>query len=223
QELTRVTDVGKGGKEAAWKGSRLEMPFQGNRVDLILASGTAAKRVQVLIDGRKPGDLEGAYRITRPTPNPWAGPFALVRVDHDAPLVAETWTLKVTSAAPDSSSWAYAVTGSITGPDGNGDSRTPFVSGSRRVKIAPDAFFRGFGKEVVPVGYEVKWQVLPQFRNEITPLETVPDPSRESAVTVAQGIPNGAHTLTLIADSPRDAASIRAIRVYRPPVEAQGL
>ncbi|MBC8102551.1 MAG: hypothetical protein H7Z41_08165, partial [Cytophagales bacterium] len=74
QELTRVTDVGKGGKEAAWKGSRLEMPFQGNRVDLILASGTAAKRVQVLIDGRKPGDLEGAYRITRPTPNPWAGP-----------------------------------------------------------------------------------------------------------------------------------------------------
>jgi hypothetical protein len=67
----------------------------------------------------------------------------------------------------------------------------------------------------IPVGFEVRWRCVPMFLDRYEP-PAVADPSREHARTVAQGFPNGEHTLTLKLD--RDAASgIHAIRVYSPP------
>jgi len=54
--------------------------------------------------------------------------------------------------------------------------------------------------------------VLPMFVDTYEAPE-VKDPSRETAVTLVQGVSNSKHTLEIIGEAP-----IRAIRVYRPPV-----
>jgi len=75
------------------------------------------------------------------------------------------------------------------------------------VKIEPEAFFKA-GK--VAVGYQCMWKVLPMFVDVWE--------GKGGVVTVAQGLANGKHTLKLIHDLDSRAA-IRAIRVYRPPVQ----
>jgi hypothetical protein len=207
------------GKDVKWKNGRLDLPFDGNRVDLLAAPGKAGGgAARVLIDNQKPSADPAMYRITRPQPNPWASPVSLSRVDYEKPLVTEDWTLKVTESGPDAQLFRYEVTGSVTGPDGSGDSKTPFVSRSGRVKIDPAAFFFGFNKEKIPVGHTITWRALPMSVDTYAPPKA-DDPTREYPTTVAQGMTNGKHTLTLVADKPGTAPAIMAIRVYRPPVK----
>jgi hypothetical protein len=209
QNLVRTVVVGK---DVTWKNGRLTVPFEGNRVDVITAPGTAAR---VLIDGKAPSALPGLYRITRPQPNPWS-PLALVRVDHDKPLIAENWTLKITSVNADSSRWTFDVSGSVTGADGSGASDAPFVSQSGRVKIEPASFFRN-PNAAIPNGYQITWQVLPTFTDTITPPKAQ-EAGRDYPITVAQGLTNGPHTLEIIAGRNGGSAPVQAVRVYRPPV-----
>lgn len=211
--LVRTYEVGK---DVSWKDGRLTLPFDGNRVDLLPAKGdgkmTSAK---VLIDGKKPSEFPGAYRITRPAPGPWS-PLTVARIDHDAPLALEEWTLKVTAVKDDGKAWDFEVSGSATGPDGGGTSREPFTSKSGRVKIEPGAWFHPDGAKV-PVGYEIKWKVRPMFADSYAPPKDV-DETRDDATTLAQGIPNEKHTLEIAVDG-EGVVPIRAIRVYRPPVK----
>ena len=123
-------------------------------------ASSASGRIAIRIDGKKPSEFPGAYAITRPVPPPWS-PLALTRVDHESPLLIEPWTLTVTSVGADSKTWTFSVAGGLTGPDGEGTSDQPFRSNSGRVKIAPENWFRGFGKEPVPKGYTIHWQVVP--------------------------------------------------------------
>jgi hypothetical protein len=206
RDMVRTLEVGK---DVAWKGGRLVIEFEGNRVDAIVAKAVSKKTAQVRIDGRKPSEFPECYRITRPTPGPWS-PLFVSRVDHEKPLVLEDWTLKVTSVKPDGKAFTFDVRGSVTGEDGRGDSTQLFVSQSGRVKIAPDAWFV---PDKVPAGYECRWQVLPMFVDTYEAPE-VKDPSRETVVTLIQGVSNAKHTLEIIGEVP-----IRAIRVYRPPVK----
>ena len=83
-----------------WKDGHLVIAFEGNRVDVIppqaneKGAAPAGGSGRVLIDGKRPSEFPAAYRITRPQPGPWS-PLFLSRVDHDAPLVLEDWTLRV--------------------------------------------------------------------------------------------------------------------------------
>jgi hypothetical protein len=208
--LARTFEVGK---DVSWKEGRLSMPFQGNRVDVIAAdSAPGSSTVRVLVDGKKPSEFPGAYAITRPTPNPWSA-LALVRVDHDRPLLAEDWTLTVTSFQDNPPRWQYRVDGSKTGPDGSGDNASTFRSNSGRVRIEPESWFQ---KKPVEPGYQVRWTVRPLFADSYIPPK-VDDPSREQSTTLIQGLPNGSHTLELVAES-SEMPAIRAIRVYDPPI-----
>ena len=221
------------GRDVKWVDGKLNLEFDGNRVDVIAASqpGVAgdgkprpAPAAAVTIDGKRPSEFPGAYRISRPSPGPWS-PLFLARVDRgDAPPQVEDWTLTVKSYAPepggakiafapDGAAWAFELAGSVTGPDGGGRDDELFVSKSGRVKIDPAAWFRNGDP---PAGYEVKWQVLPMFVDRYE-APRVEDPSREYATTLVQGIPNGKHTLELTAEGGGDPP-IRAVRVYRPPV-----
>lgn len=213
QTLTQTVTVGK---TATWKHGRLVVPFDGNRVDII-ASGKGGNQTtgRVLIDGKKPSDFPGVYRLTRPQPGPWS-PLALVRVNHDAPLIEENWTLKITSVNADSTQWSFDVSGSVTGADGSGSSAAPFVSKSGRVRIEPEAFFRNPAQSVTN-GYEIHWQVLPMFVDVYTPPKAGSD-GREAVTTVAQGLPNGKHTLEIVADD-GGSVPVQAVRVYRPPMK----
>jgi hypothetical protein len=197
-----------------WKDGKLALDFDGNRVDLIAASDApVGGRAQILIDGKKPSEFPGAYRITRPTPGPWS-PVFLSRVDHDSPLILEDWSLKISHVSPDGHTWDFDIAGSITGPDGSGKSDQPFTSQSGRVKIEPAAWFRGFYLPL-PNGTVVRWKVLPMFLDEYQATKTE-DPTKENAATVIQGIPNGRHTLEIIAEDSSQRANIALIRAYRP-------
>jgi hypothetical protein len=209
--------------EADWKNGRLTMEFDGNRVDLVAQTsggrGDAVRAegpVQILVDGKQPSEFPDAYRITRPSPGPWS-PLFLSRVDHDAPLVLEDWTLKIKDVAADGKSWAFDVAGSVTGPDGSGRSDQPFVSESKRVKIDPAAWFRGFYPHL-PEGYTIRWKVLPMFQ-EVYPAAKPEDAGVGRAATVIQGIANKKHTLELKAENPA-MPFVGVVRVYRPPVPA---
>ena len=139
-------------------------------------------------------------------------------MDHDAPLVLEDWTLRVSNVSADGKTWEFDVRGSVTGQDGSGRSDQPFVSQSRRVKIDPAARFRGFFP-TLPDAYTIRWQVLPMFTDTFR-MPKLDDPTKENATTVVQGITNGKHTLEIIADIPASPPAIASVRTYRPPVKA---
>ena len=204
----------------AWKDGKLSIAVEGNRVDVLPAAAkgeAAGGSGRVLIDGRKPSEFPAAYRIARPQPGPWS-PLFLSRVDHDAPLLLEDWTLRVRRVAADGKAWEFDVSGSLTGADGSGRSDRPFVSKSGRVKIEPAAWFRGFYPPL-PEGYTIHWQVLPMFADTYR-APRAGDPALDNATTVVQGISNSRHTLQIVADDPAHLPAIAAVRTYRPPVKA---
>jgi hypothetical protein len=218
-EMIQTIDVGKA---ARWKDGKLELTFEGNRVDVIAAPDGAGK-AEVRVDGKRPSEIDGCHAITRPAPGPWS-PLFLTRVDRgDAPLTdEEEWTLTVKSFdlngapaglafEPDAAAWTFDLTGSRTGPDGSGRDDQPFVSNSKKVRIAPTSWMRN-GQVKPP--YPIKW------RTTLTGTDTVEakpakDATIENEIVLAQGLSNGKHTLTLTGEAP-----IKAIRVYRPPVKA---
>ena len=115
-------------------------------------------------------------------------------MDHDAALQLEQWTLTITKVTDDKKSFDYDVEGSKTGPDGHGSNQAAFRSNSCRAIINQSWFFKGFG-DITP-GYKITWEVLPFFQDRyVAPAQV--DATRESAVCVAQGLPNTRHTLTL--------------------------
>ncbi len=210
------------GKDIKWQGDTLTLDFDGNRVDVLPDAVAIArmpkatqslKPVTIMLDGKKPTERPDVYAITRPQPGPWS-PLFIKRIEHDKPVIAEEWTLKITSVNADSSAWKFDVSGSVTGQDGSGESDKLFVSNSGRVRIDPMDYFRN---GAIPVGYEIKWKAYPIATDSYTPPTTL-DPSRENATTLAQGIPNAHHILTLTAtgDTRR---TLRALRVYTPPVK----
>lgn len=206
------------GKDVRVKGGRLTLTFHGNRLDVLpaLARSGVMRSARVLIDGRPPSQSDLFY-LTRPQPNPWST-LALVRVDHDKPLRAENWTLTVTSVTPEGKGWKYEVSGSKTGPDGGGSTDAVFLSRSGRVRIDPKDFFRppdSFHPAPVTVGYTIRWQAIPLFADTVVP-PAAPDPTRDQAETLAQGLTNGLHTVTLISNGP-GAPPVRALRSFAPP------
>jgi hypothetical protein len=144
-----------------WNNGRLRLEFEGNRIDALADADGNAGAASVLIDGKKPSEFHECYYAARPSPGPWS-PLFIMRIDHATPLVLETWTYKVTSVAADGKSWHFALSGSVTGPDGSGSSAEPFTSASGRVKLDPDNYFRGF-YHPLPVGFESRWEILPLF------------------------------------------------------------
>jgi hypothetical protein len=195
------------GKELSWQGDRLTLTFEGNRVDLISAKGAGTARI--LIDGKKPSEFAECVAFTRTSLSQTGWGPALLRVSSDKPRLVEDWTLKVVEADDRAERIRFTVTGSKTGPDGEGVSSERFVSRSGRVVVEPGDWWvkniQQMTRTKVPVGFEIKWKAIPLFSDTY-------DPSGEP-VTVAQGLPNGKHTLEIVGKT-----SVGAVRVYRPPV-----
>lgn len=207
------------GKDVKWQNGHLTLEFTGNRVDLLPAAGAKGGHVQIRIDGKAPSEHGECYAFTRPTPNPWVAPLALARVDHNSPLLAEDWTLKVTAvegADPKTATWRYDVSGSQTGPDGSGISDAVFVSKSGRVKIEPASFFRGFSPPL-SVGQTITWHSYLLGTDTYSLLPSAQSPSMDNAVILAQGLTNGPHHLELTLDDTKSAPpTLKALRVYQP-------
>ncbi|MFK5924443.1 MAG: SGNH/GDSL hydrolase family protein, partial [Verrucomicrobiota bacterium] len=181
----------------------LTLDFKGNRIDVIAASTTPAK-ASVLLDGKAPSQFPELYYHTRPSPTPFAGRPAFNRLDHQSPLQVETWTARILECDLEKDILRYEVSGSKTGPDGQGDHKTRFVSNSGRVVIEPKMWMVNwslrYGKKNLPEDYKVTWHTRPLFADIWqSPIET--HPTNEFSTVLAQGLKNDGHTLTLTPQS----------------------
>lgn len=207
------------GDTLSWKEGKLTLAFDGNRVDAVCQPGTAgtAAPAALRVDGRKPSDIPELYGPTRVSAFPNSSWPCLLRVSAEKPLLLEDWTLTVTSASPDLKTCHFSVSGSKTGPDGEGVSTNRFVSKSGRVVLEPEDWNLGYCynvfKRTLPANHPVKWKIIPHFTDEfVSP--GVKDPTLETTVTLVQGLKNGPHTLEL---QGTPATPVAALRVYRPP------
>ncbi|HZE98984.1 MAG TPA: SGNH/GDSL hydrolase family protein [Planctomycetota bacterium] len=190
-----LTEAAKASVQTLPLGKDLKVEFEGNRVDLV-----GGKAPQVLIDGKPPSEFPECIAFTRTSlSQSFWGP-ALLRVSSAKPRVIEDWTLKVLEVDEKAEHIRFAVTGSVTGPDGEGVSAERFESTSGRVVIEPGDWWikkvQDMTKKTIPPGFEIKWKAT----------LLAADPS-----TVVQGLPPGKHVLEL-----PGAEGVRAVRVYKP-------
>jgi hypothetical protein len=219
EKLVRTYEIGR---DLQWVNGKLELEFEGNRVDAIAGWGDPyhGGEAEVRIDGQRPSERPELYHITRPTDTfsvDWPG---VNRIGAEKPLLVEDWTLKILEVNADESRLRFELAGSRTGPDGGGVSTERFVSTSGRVAIEPEdwTFARSFAlvHRPTPAGFEVTWSVVPMFV-DVYRAPRMEDRSREQAITLALGLAGTKHRLELIARGP-NPPMIRAIRVYRPPM-----
>jgi hypothetical protein len=147
-------------------------------------------------------------------------------------MLEETWDLTFTHVSPDRKHFRYRLCGSRTGPDGEGDSESEFVSKSGRIAISPKDIVPVWDKpgvvwkpsDSVPVALSgpavLAWSIRPDYRDEVRGTDAQ-SPDGNSIpftyVTVADGLPCGRHELTVI---PLDGQvfAITAVEVHKPPM-----
>jgi hypothetical protein len=122
--------------------------FEGSRIDLIGTKFPGGGTFEVRIDG-KPADQVEAFLMSyvQPGPKNSKAPIGTSpTVPRDASphgitlgrnVVPQTWTIEMTSDTGD-----YAVTGSLTGSDGNGNALRRFTSASGQIIIEPELWRR---------------------------------------------------------------------------------
>jgi len=213
------------GKDIGWNNGRLRLDFVGSRVEVVRRPGGRAPAT-VRIDGRKPSEFATLYGLTRALTKPegkWLVKWPVIApIGSETPLLIEDWRLEARKDTAHGNLFTFRLTGSKTGADGGGRSDQRFVSKSGRVVIETNAWNVAYalslgGIKPPPDRFAVQWKVEPRFADEFAPSAATNGPV-ESAVTLAQGLPNTRHTLEI---SSHDSAVVAAIRVYRPPLPAQ--
>lgn len=216
----------KEGKDFMIRKGKLELPFTGNRVDLIFAENKPVPKATVLLDKEKPSGFQGTYFMTRPYAAssrswPWDLP-AMIQIDHQKPWITEEWTCKFTEATEPYVDFRFEISGSVTGKDGSGKGSEDFVSNSNRVIIKKGDAEQGGDwhlnrswkvlKTKTNSGDEVKWKTYSISRDNLSP-EDVKASDSGNTITLFQGVPNSSHILKL---EGQDLQNIREIKVYRP-------
>lgn len=199
---------------------RLNFSFEGNRVDVIVRPGSKAggAPAAVRIDGQKPSEMGQLYSFTRALSTPGGKWPVILKLGWQKPPLVEEWTMQVRKDPAHPERFTFSLSGSKTGPDGEGSSDQPFVSRSGRIVIDPKDWDVEFslslpGIKPVPDAFTVKWSaVLQGVDNYVTPAAN--DNTIENVVTLAQGLSNGRHTLQISGSA---STSIAAIRVYKAP------
>jgi hypothetical protein len=208
------------GEDVDWKDGKLEIEFEGNRVDLVSRTrvGTCnGAGLRVRVDGRKPSEFPELYAHTRTTslvkPHEWP---VVARVDAESMPVVERWRAEILAVAPKKPEVRFKVTGSVTGEDGEGTSREDFVSRSGRVRIdAQDWAIYENRQESYEPGMAFYWECVPMHVDIYRPPITLDD-LRESTVRLLQGLPNGKHRLELTVEGGAMPPPVCAVRVYKP-------
>ena len=227
------------GKDVFWEGDKLRVPFEGNRVDAIIGnvgkSDAEKQTASVVIDGKKPSQHTELYGFTRALSTPGGKWPVILKVGFQTLPLLEDWTLQVTKQATKDTTkdaahddlFHFALQGSQTGADGEGTSNERFVSKSGRVVIEPGDWDVKYaldlpGIKTVPDNFTVKWQTVAHFSDTFAPrannTANNTETTIENAMTLAQGLKNGAHVLE-ISGGPQ--TSLVALRIYRPPLERE--
>ena len=218
-------------KDFNGKNGEIELPFEGNRVDIITSANWNEKlSCKVYIDGKKPSDFQGAYNYSRPNDNGASGWIwsvaAPVRIRHKKPWVNETFTLTFDSINYETRFFTFHVEGSKSGFEGYGNNREDFLSNSGRVFIEANEVhdsitgdwhvFRNYdvlGFKIEP-GYQTTWETYLMGLDEFIP-EKPGNGKDEKIIILVKGIPNGKHVLKLKCTN-GNASGISKIRIYKP-------
>lgn len=210
-------------RDVSWSKGRLRLEFTGNRVEAVLDSALDSA-VDILLDGKPPGDLPPLRIAGRPSNIPGTPWPALLRVGNHSLLLDETWTATIQDVSTNGGAirFRFAVRGSKTGPDGEGSSDFEFLSRSHRVVIQPAdwnlAFVAKRYAATIPSTFDVQWSSEFQGANALP--SGAGQPGRRTSLVVANGLEPGRHVLEITANTPGTSA-LKAIRVYRPAVVAK--
>ncbi len=194
-----------------------QFKFTGNRVDAIMATEGEPVEVGVLLDGKLPSDSRSTAVFTRVSGYRGTNWPVLLRVQRGpAPLVEEIWTIRIADNSDDYSEFRFTLTGSRTGPDGEGSAKEQFVSKSGRIVIEPEDWNLQFSRKVfgqpldpdAEITFAVKHLSVDSFTAEPT----------GGRVTIIQGVPAGDHVLTLRSASRKPP--IAFLEVFNPPMPA---
>jgi hypothetical protein len=172
----------------------LTFAFEGNRVTAV-SDGTGEGKVEFLLDGKPLAEDIALWTTTRPSTGPSWMP-CINYVGFKKVPVAEDWTLSALEGSkPDGSFIVYKVCGSITGEDGVGNSREPFVSDSGRVVINPSdigaVWQFAYFKKPLPENFQVTWSSRPMFSDSYTA------GAAGERTVILQNCVNGPHKLTV--------------------------
>lgn len=171
---------------SAPENQRIRMEFTGTRVDLVFRPN-AKGRASMLIDGKALSAIPALYGFTRVSAFPQSNWPLLLKVDSQAPLQAEDWTIQIKGLSTNGDRCRFAGRGSVTGEDGAGSSTNQFVSKSGRVVIATNDWNLAYCVSVfhrqLPEGYLATWQVRRHGVDTAEP--PVTPPGVEASTTVA--------------------------------------
>lgn len=237
------------GRDVSWsEAGELQLWFEGNRIDAVVAAGGSPLLVSV--DGVRPSSIPALYAFARAHAREggkWPPIHNLsTELAAGEQRLLETFTIEVqqqSTAEPGTGQqqaaprYDFAVRSDKTGPDGDGRSDVRFVSRSGRLVIDPQDWnvaytFALAGKDPPPARFTIDLRVEPHFTDSVA---SVPGSTASPrVVTLAQGLSSGRHSLLLtrapggVAASSgalssehdtRTRASLVALRVYRPPLD----
>jgi hypothetical protein len=195
------------------KDGAIKLTFTGNRIDLVGKKSAAGGSVRVLIDGQ-PADQLDAFLMSYVLPDEKNHKEGKGSVPRDqAPhaitlgekIIPQTWEIVMTSDEGD-----YELTGSVTGPDGQGNAFKPFTSTSRQIIIDRKLWRRA---ERTGKGDSFTWGIRRTGVREIS----FKGPDGEVFVTpLVQSLSNTLHTLELL---PTGVVNVEAFDVFEPPMK----
>ncbi len=203
---------------AVFVDGKCSVDFTGNRAEIIFDKVENPGELLVLIDNNKPSEIASCYTFSRPNEGPgvdwpWIGvPY---RIDSDALPVAENWKIIITEG--DADEFKYKLSGSVTGDDGEGNSREKFVSTSKRVVINPQLWWKkvaGTQESPIKPGYEILFKSILMGCDNVK-IPEMPDNSIQYSALLATNLTNGKHTLQLQVNNGVNPP-VKAIKIFAP-------
>jgi len=214
------TEGPNGTLQAGRKGATLSITFTGNRVDLIGRRSAGGGTVKVMVDGAPAGEANAFYTtmIQPGKQNTYKGKPYLTQVNlpHGVILgqniVPQDWTITMADGQGH-----YRVVGSVTGPDGTGNVFRRFTSDSGQIIVDPELWRgnqRRKGKTTIGSrkGHTYSFSVYRCARDTVS----FRGPAKPFHVPLVQSLPNGKHTIELIAQG-GGPVRVDSFYVFTPP------
>ncbi len=197
----------------ATKDGSIKLTFTGTRIDLIGKKTPTGGSARILIDG-KPADQLDAFLMSYVQPadkNHKEGKGSVPRdqaphaITLGQKLIPQSWKILMTSDEGD-----YQLTGTITGPDGQGNAFKPFTSTSGQIIIEPELWRRA---ERTGKGDLFTWDI---HRAGLGEVSFKGESGEFFVIRLAQSLANAPHTLELL---PTGEVIIGGFDVFEPPMK----
>jgi len=215
----------EGVASTAASGSRIEVRFAGDRIDLIGIASSDGGKARIMLDGlpaqEVPCFLAGPIACGAKNARPKSGSVGDIG-PHGVTLcgdpVPQTWTIRVTDDEGD-----YELAGSVTGAYGRGNVLKPLVGNSGQISVPPELWRHGAG--CVPFLNPWNGEILNKKGDTYTfdvyraskPMVDFHGKGGEFRIQLFQALPNQPHVLELITVGD-GTVSVKFFDVFEPPL-----